>query len=249
MTPIRQGDGTGVTPTGISEVRTGDGRVVFTPGSAIPDSGISRWEFEDDSDATTALDSWGDNDGSINGATYTSNAAEGSLALSFDGVDDYVEFAGTSGIDFSGTFSISIWAYPDFEADGTGFDRILTKSTSYSSGDQEWTLQQDGTNDAVQWSYNYGNATLGAVTITPQTYVHLVFVRESDGTIRLYKDGNEVDSAASSAASSNSAPIRLGAVGGLQSSTFYRGDADDPRLYNKALTATEVSDLYSTGSI
>jgi len=37
MAPIRKGDGTGVAPKGISQVRTGDGRILFD-GPAIPDS-------------------------------------------------------------------------------------------------------------------------------------------------------------------------------------------------------------------
>ena len=41
MPPIRKGDGTPVTPKGISQIRTGDGRILFD-GPAIPDSVVSR---------------------------------------------------------------------------------------------------------------------------------------------------------------------------------------------------------------
>ena len=39
MPPIRKGDGTPVTPKGISQIRTGDGRILFD-GPAIPDSDV-----------------------------------------------------------------------------------------------------------------------------------------------------------------------------------------------------------------
>ena len=46
MPPIRKGDGTPVTPKGISQIRTGDGRILFD-GPAIPDSVILQPESND----------------------------------------------------------------------------------------------------------------------------------------------------------------------------------------------------------
>ena len=46
MPPIRKGDGTPVAPKGISQVRTGDGRILFD-GPAIPDSVVTRPEDDD----------------------------------------------------------------------------------------------------------------------------------------------------------------------------------------------------------
>lgn len=68
MAPIRQGDGTGVAPKGIKEVRTGAGDVVYSAGrTAIPDSDVYLH------------DDWGDDklqnrDG---GGTTTTNGVEG----------------------------------------------------------------------------------------------------------------------------------------------------------------------------
>src|SRR6056297_2572190 len=97
--PIFTPDGSAVTeivlPDGstASEVVAPDGSVVFDAGPEIPDSGVLRYEFEDDSNTTTAVDSWTDDthtayDGAINGATYTTDAKVGSMSLSFDGTDD-----------------------------------------------------------------------------------------------------------------------------------------------------------------
>ena len=46
MPPIRKGDGTPVTAKGISQIRTGDGRILFD-GVAIPDSVVDNFEDED----------------------------------------------------------------------------------------------------------------------------------------------------------------------------------------------------------
>ena len=49
MPPIRKGDGTPVTPKGISQIRTGDGRILFD-GPAIPDTATCRTADDDSSD-------------------------------------------------------------------------------------------------------------------------------------------------------------------------------------------------------
>jgi len=56
MPPIRKGDGTPVAPKGISQVRTGDGRILFE-GPAIPDSVVDN--FEDSSDVDGATEPFG----------------------------------------------------------------------------------------------------------------------------------------------------------------------------------------------
>jgi len=52
MPPIRKGDGTAVTPKGISQVRTGDGRIFFD-GPAIPDGLVDNFEQSDEVDGST----------------------------------------------------------------------------------------------------------------------------------------------------------------------------------------------------
>ena len=47
MPPIRKGDGTPLVPKGISQVRTGDGRILFD-GVAIPDSAVLQFDGTDD---------------------------------------------------------------------------------------------------------------------------------------------------------------------------------------------------------
>jgi hypothetical protein len=52
----------------------------------IPESGVSRWAFEQD-----VTDSWGSNDGTRYGGGFTSSSAVGNYAYSFNG-SDYVRF-------------------------------------------------------------------------------------------------------------------------------------------------------------
>ena len=53
----------------------------------IPDGALLYYRFDDDSDTTIAIDDIGDNDGSIDGATYDNESLAGDNALRFDGSD------------------------------------------------------------------------------------------------------------------------------------------------------------------
>jgi len=88
MPPIRKGDGTAVAPKGISQVRTGDGRILFDR-FAIPDSAIYHWML-DEGAGSTAEDSVGTLDADVVGASWVSGDWEGDYALDGDGSSDYL---------------------------------------------------------------------------------------------------------------------------------------------------------------
>ena len=83
MTPIRKGDGTPVEPKGVSQIRTGDGRILFD-GPAIPDSAIYQQPW-DEGESTTVADVIGDRNGSLDNPDWVSDADfEGGWKLNFD---------------------------------------------------------------------------------------------------------------------------------------------------------------------
>ena len=71
------------------------------------DSGlIAYWEF-DEGGGTIAYDSAGDNNGTIYGAVWTTGQIDG--ALSFDGVDDYVDVSDSASLDITAEITIGAW--------------------------------------------------------------------------------------------------------------------------------------------
>jgi hypothetical protein len=226
------------------EVKTWDGaqwvQTQASSSSDIPDSGISRLTFDDaDTGGGTATDVWGGYDGTINGAT-TGVSGELGEAYSFDGNDDevFVSDVVSNGI-VSGAFSVSVWVY----LEGTGLQGIFdflnqTEDTllyHVDSGGGPWHFSTNsGQSDEVQ-----------AGTNPTQTWTHLVAtVDGSEQT--LYQDGSQIGSNTDAVSISYSDGIVFGQYG---SGNFFGGRLDDPRVYGKALTATEVSNLYNSGSI
>jgi hypothetical protein len=235
---IRLGDG-----SEISEVRTGAGDVLF---SAIPDSGISRWEYEDDTDTSTANDSWNGYPGTITGASFVSDSALGSLAIDCDGIDDLIDFSDISEVDNAGQMSATTRIKPD---NTSSFQYVFGKDepASRSSG---WSLNISDTG-AIRADMHDGsnfNRVTGS-TLTTNTYYMLTQVIDlNNSEMRLYLDGSPDGSTSiSNAPASTTTPVKI--ADNLGGFGYFDGTVDDSRLYSKALSDTEVSNLFNNGSI
>jgi hypothetical protein len=71
------------------------------------DNSLVGWWRMDDYDATEVFDYTGVNNGTITGASYTSAGKLGG-AMSFDGVDDYIDITSIS-VDFTKSYSFNVW--------------------------------------------------------------------------------------------------------------------------------------------
>lgn len=101
-------------------------------GVGIPDSGVSRWLFEQNLN-----DDWDGNDGvANNGAAYVTDSAEGSYALDFDGVDDYVDLGYASNISDSALASgYSLFSHVKLRATPTDENNFILEMHSSSGND------------------------------------------------------------------------------------------------------------------
>jgi hypothetical protein len=195
---------------------------------------------------TTSTDLSGNvNNGSLeNGVGY--NSSNGG-SLSFDGVDDYVDF--TSEPDLNGkSFSAGCW-FKTTDADmrliqncstggfGTknGFQVSVTSSTFSNTG------VTDSSGNSVQFS---------SVSSTPYTdgnwhFICLTF-NTSTGTAELYLDGIfSADGTDSGLIGANMNGVGL-EIGRANSSTQYlNGNISYASIYNRALTASEIQQNFN----
>jgi hypothetical protein len=242
---INDSDITGATIDGqeVGEI-TVDGDVVF---SAVPDSLVAHWTFDNaDTSGSTAIDIVGGNNGTLSNVTtgvsganqtYTTNEA-----YQFNDSNSIIDGIGDLGVDWKQPFSVACWVNFDpsqtihniMLADGnTGRSFQLTVDNREGNANAEFNFPSGGTNaqnsgyDANEWYH---------------------FVGVWDGSIGyLYVDGTEAVSVSSSGPSASTQPLTYG--GGDFTDDHMGGELDDPRVYNKALSDTEVSNLFNNGSI
>jgi hypothetical protein len=214
-------------------------RVLAVPAAVAPTDGlIAYYPF----DQGSGQDAAGVNDGTVVGATETSDPwGREARALSFDG-NDYVQMANP--LPDLGSVTISVWA----------------RVTEWSANEQTIMVEGDTTpgadlmlqfkiGGALYFPTKAANNLLVPTNPVPlNTWCHIVGTADG-GTLskRLYVNGSLVGTTnmLGSACVGNHYRLQVGRLfDGSLSTDYYIGQLDELRIYNRALSSNEVRQLY-----
>ena len=223
---------------------------------------VGFWSFDGNSMAGTRAH---DMSGNSNHGTLTNGPvrAAGKIgqALSFDGVDDYVNAGSGSSVDNLGPLTYSAWIYPkSFGSSGIG--NIVTKSNAASLS-KAFNLNRIDISNSIEFYVAFNgvvSAHLSAIapanSISLNTWQHVVAVW--DGTkfrsgVAFYVNGVKLSANAAGTDSDGTTPvddsIRDFVIGqNLNTSNPFDGFLDDVRIYNRVLTNDEIKRLYRIGA-
>jgi Concanavalin A-like lectin/glucanases superfamily len=191
------------------------------------------------------------NSGQLRSMSTSTSVTKGKTgqALFFDGVSSYVDAGNASAANFgTSNFAIAFWVNSKPGSDGY----VITKRSACGNG-SFWNAYITGETgfpgleiDEDAGGTNY-NSIDGDVSVQDGKWHHVVFTRVSV-TLHLYIDGKlDVDSPGGGVTNiSNSASLVMGDNNPCGSP--YPGSLDDIRIYNRALSAAEVKQLYNLGS-
>ena len=187
---------------------------------------------------TTAADSSGSGHGGtlVNGPTWT--AGKFGNGVSLDGTNDYVSVANPSTLNFgTSNFTLALW----IKRQATGVEHTIfskTANASWGSGGKEFFI------NASNNRLGFGGFGIGELfstgTITNDGLWHhvaLTFV-DSSNTITFYIDG--VASGSGTLNLSADVGSHVVKLGGHPSGHYFRGQVDEFRIFNRALSASEV---------
>jgi hypothetical protein len=211
----------------------------LVPGSGIAfaQSGlVAAYGFDEGAGLSAADASGNAHHGAIAGATWTSTAKFGK-ALTFDGIDDLVTINDSTALDLTGTWTLEAWVRPTYTS---GWRTVLMKE---SPGELAYALyaNDSGAKPSV-WlrpgSPGSAQSLAGTAKLTVSTWSHLAATYDRT-TLRLFVNGTMVGSRSLTiAAEATSQPLRIG--GNLVWGEYFKGQIDEVRLYNRALSATEI---------
>jgi len=192
------------------------------------------------------------NHGTVYGATQNSDD------MSFDGTDDYVDFgSGATGdlINNASAMSFSVWVTPNTDS-GSIMMPISNIIDSTSNG-FNLRLDNSGVNvyqllvggrsietDAFQFHTSSGSYSIN-------TTHHVVGILNYSGDeISLYVDG-VFEGTTSVTFGANTytqgTPTTNDSIGGKVTASLFSGTIKDIKIYNRALSATEIQSLYDLG--
>jgi prepilin-type N-terminal cleavage/methylation domain-containing protein len=206
---------------------------------------IGNWNF-DEGTGTTAIDSSGqENHGTISGAVYSTDTPQkaagqgsGKYALSFDGVNDYVNTSlNTNNLTEPTTFEL--WVKPT----KTGRQTLISGYGDGSSANR-WDFEYDSAGDKkILWIEHGGLGTIySAGTVNTNTWTHLVVVHDNArNKLDFYING------AFDATGTISKNLTTNANFRIADRFPFQGLIDEVRVYSAALTALEIQRLYVEG--
>jgi hypothetical protein len=202
---------------------------------------LAYYQFEEGS-GTTANDSSGNGyTGTLSGTVSYSTSGMPGDALNF--TSGTVNLGSPTGLNISGKITLSAWIKP---TSSSGTQDIIGRSyTSSPSAETELRIA-NGQYQIETWNGSTYSAAGGAVSSDLNTWVFLTGIY--DGTAwRLYRDGVQIASTTTSqGALSVSLPWTIGSSDVSSSHRYYTGLMDEVRIYNTALTPTQVATLDDT---
>lgn len=191
---------------------------------------VAYWNFND----CTATDISGNgHNGTIHGNLQCVTGIQEN-AFNFNGSDSYIEVSDSPKLSMTSAFSISSWVYTtgDF-----GDWTIVGKDYSYQN---QLIYPSKVENSVFSSAWTQVNTTKKVLNSNKWNYVTITF----DGLYqKTYVNGNLVlKKTLNSNINDSDTSLYIGSWGGW--TEFFSGKIDDIRIYNRALSATEVQSLY-----
>ena len=201
---------------------------------------VSYWKLNVGS--SNQIDSVNSNDGTVDGATYTASGKIGG-AYNFDGTNDRINISNDASFNSLSAYSISAWIYRD----GTSDDFIFSKLEDSTEHNKNYEFGIES-NKIFLLNGNGGgyNKVLGTSTLSSSTWYFVVGVW--DGTdIKVYLDGSlDCSPISSTVVSFGTTAIALGTR--QTGYAFFDGKIDEVGFWDRALTSTEITQLYNGGT-
>jgi Concanavalin A-like lectin/glucanases superfamily/Bacterial Ig domain len=209
------------------------GMTVSQPRPPPPGNGlVAAWSF-DAGTGTQALDSSPSaNNGTLNGLMWTTAGRFGA-ALSFDGGDDQVDVPDSTSLDAT-RLTVEAWVRP---SSSTGWRTVLLKERS---GGLAYGLYSSNAQGRPEGDLYIGGSRFSAApTALPfDTWTHLAMTYDG-ATIRTFVNGVQTSSTAQTGNPSvTTNALRIG--GNSVWGEYFAGLIDEVRVYNRALSATEI---------
>ncbi|MEM6799272.1 MAG: LamG domain-containing protein, partial [Planctomycetota bacterium] len=206
---------------------------------AASDGLVGHWKF-DETSGTVAEDSSGSgNDGAYTGSpTLGANGVRG-YAANLDGAADYVEVTGSDELNLQQSMTVACWAKSDTATwNSSGF---------FVSKRSQFILHPNAGGTSIQFYVNDGGWQTALVTPSAiDRWRHYAGVYDHvSGDLKIYIDGQlqaTTNLGAGTTLSSDTGDLLIGKDESY--SRYFDGSLDDVRLYNRALSDSEISELY-----
>jgi len=209
----------------------GGSKIAKSPVNSLTTGLVGYWTFDGaDVDATKVYDKSGQNNHGTRTGGVAMSIGKIGQAGKFDGADDYVD-VGNAGSTLTDNFTLSAWI-----KGSANNVRILSRRPSGT----QWDWYVD--NNRVQF---YTGTSYGGAKIVTDNQWHLATIVINGANSSFYVDGAKDGSNFSPTLTAQAGNTLIGAF--ASGSSPWNGSLDDVRIYSRALSASEIWQLYQMG--
>ncbi|MZQ83843.1 hypothetical protein GQF01_17160 [Paenibacillus sp. 5J-6] len=170
-------------------------------------------------------------------------------AINFDGTNQYLNLGSTNQTKFgTGDFTVSFW----IRSSAVSGDPVIIGNKDWNSGSNTgWVLSLQS-NGSIMWNFApAGNSRSDAYIsgVADNDWHFITVSHQRNGYATLYKDGAVVSAVAISSKTGTidtTYPTAIGQDGTLNYSSRLNANIDHMQLFKRALSDTEVKDMFSS---
>jgi hypothetical protein len=202
-----------------------------------PSGLVAAYDFSEGTGPSLSDRTGAGHTGTIAGATWTTQGKFGN-ALTFDGANDWVTVNDANDLDFTSGLTLEAWVYPTTSG---SWRNVLIKEQAGGEVYNLYANTDTSAPAAVLAPAAPPGIPLdarGSAALALNTWSHLAAAYDGT-TLRLYVNGSLVGSrAVASPLVTSTGALRIGGNGVW--GEFFAGRIDEVRLYNRALSVTEI---------
>jgi hypothetical protein len=195
----------------------------------------------------STVDSYGSYNGvAVGGLTYATGKFGDSFQ--FNGTNSYVSLPNiTNQLNFTSDFSVSLWV--NFNSVEAPYEVLFSNYKSGTPFGTGFQIYLDITGLKLElYNNSAGNCFLSTFSPTINTWYHLVATRKSSTESKMYINNVSQNGSYPSGNQTTNQTYQTGQqynIGASLGATFSNIRMDSINIYNRVLTSTEVSELYT----
>jgi len=186
--------------------------------------------------------------GTVSGAVISTNRFGESGSYSFDGVDDYIDLNRDLN-DYPDDFTFSYWVYVDKSVGTDAYKRLWFGGTTGSANTYGFNYYLGNTSTSLSLRFAIRTTDNAyherAVLLTDKTWTHILITKNGTN-VKCYKNTEIFGEMTLSISEYNvrTRPVNT-ILGGILTNNSFGGKIDDVRIYDRALTESEINTLYN----
>lgn len=196
---------------------------------------MGYWKMDEISGSTVSDSSGNGNTGTVKGSTSIVNGKAGK-GRKFNSVNDVIEIADSASLNPT-KITLAAWVYPN---DFDNWNTILSKTTSSGWTDGYGLYRKKDSNKIVFFVNNYDDHTVkNEIDKNKWTFIAATY---DESQLKFYVNGVLKDNSSYTGHINHSSNVLN--MGSAPGKYYWKGIIDEVRIYNRALSSSEVQKLY-----